>query len=58
MKKDRKAIRTKRKEKEKFKETLKVVQLKPLLPTKYNSIERAKLREFEKEILKEKELDI
>ena len=53
MKKDRKQIRLKRKEKENPKEILKDFYLNPMLPRKYNYLERKKLREFEKEILKD-----
>ena len=53
MKKDRKMKRLKRKMKSK-----EVVQIYPMLPTKFSYIEREKLREFEKELLKDKTLSL
>lgn len=54
MKKDRKQIRLERNNKSN--QTL--VSLNPIMPRKYNYMERKRLREFEKELLKERKLDL
>ena len=53
MKKDRKKKRLKRKMKSK-----KVVQIYPMLPTKYNYVQRKELRKKEQELLKGKVLSL
>lgn len=50
MKKDRRQIRLKRKNKS----NQELISLNPMMPRKYNYIERKRLREFEKELLQGK----
>ena len=38
---------------EKFREAIKAAALHPMMPTKYNSYERKKLRDFEQNLLSE-----
>ncbi len=48
----------KAKEDEELRKLAEKAQIHPMMPTKYNAIERKKLREFEQELLKNIELDI
>ena len=48
----------KAKEDEELRKLAKEAQIHPMMSTKYNAIERKKLREFEQELLKNIELDI
>ena len=48
----------KAKEDEELRKLAEKAQIHPMMSTKYNAIERKKLREFEQELLKNIELDI